>query len=141
MDELTKFMAEQKQLQRDLNAAVKPWQHGLAPGDHAYWQYYEGHVGNITDEMINLPDAHPSLAIYVKVLPITYPEDRARMAQTPNRRFVNGYSIVEPTGEFGTQHIAQLWFPLSPEEFEARMEMRWPPYEPAIVMERLRAAR
>lgn len=96
-----------KEQQERLDAAVLPWQRDLRSGDHAAMFYVAGPFDRffIFYEFIEPDPEEPPLP------------DGYRLAR--------GYSVVEPEGEYGLVHVAQLDAPLSAVEFLAMRDLGW----------------
>lgn len=88
------------------DAAVKDWQRKLKVGD--FFRQVEG-----------------DLTIFGEVVDSPYEEDRARMAEQPNRRMVKAYSMSCPEGELGTIHVSRVQSILTERGFEDAKAKGW----------------
>ena len=99
------LFAEMRASTEAADRAMAPEQEALKPGDF-YTREFDG------------------LSIWGEIVESEYPEDRAYLAKTPNRRMVRAYSVVCPDGELGTEHISCMW-PITKEVFEAARKAGW----------------
>lgn len=65
-----------------------------------------------------------NLIVFGEVIKSKYPEDNEMMANRPELRLVQAYSVACRDGEMGTEHIAHM-IPLEADEFEFAKEQGW----------------
>ncbi len=114
------------------NASLHPVQRMVTYGDYwiRFWIVGENELVLICGYVETLPELAESEAAHYD---LTKPEEKAeyeyamegiRRRHERGYMFGKAYSIIEPTGEWGDTHLANLW-PITKDLFEALREAGW----------------
>lgn len=101
------FFRSQERTRKKSDERVLPWQSSLKPGDFC-WSLFRAPMQSITLYWrVEQPD----------------PEDPP---VSKNYRIFRGFSDVEPGGEYGVEHISNVWGILTASEWEMHKAAGWP---------------